>query len=308
MSKRLKIREIIEGYKEVGGNKTEAAKLLGISRSTVQRWVKKGKSLNDKHYVYYQGLKRKSTKPHTIHYALTPQQETDAIILRKEHDTCAEKLEYILRGKGISVSAPTLQRIINKKSLQKKTGYHRRPLFQNGKAMRPRNTQTTGYLQADVKYVTPELSGLPYTAYEYAFIDIFSRYKTALILPVLDEAGSVLTLKWVLKDIPFKILYVQTDNGFEFQSQFHKACVEHKIIHYHIHKNSPNENAVIERSFRTDQDEFFFKLKVQPHDINDLNTMFQDFLLYYNRKRPHLGLNMLTPKEKIDTVANVMRD
>jgi len=47
--------------------------------------------------------------------------------------------------------------------------------------MRPRNTKTIGYFQADVKYVTPELSGLPYTTWEYAFIDIFSRYKLALI-------------------------------------------------------------------------------------------------------------------------------
>jgi len=65
--------------------------------------------------------------------------------------------------------------------LLRKTLNYRRPRFQNGKAMRPRNTKTIGYFQADVKYVTPELSGLPYTTWEYAFIDIFSRYKLALI-------------------------------------------------------------------------------------------------------------------------------
>lgn len=309
MTKRVTIKSIIESFKETCGNKTQAGKLAGVSRWTVSRWVKKGKSISSYTPTYaFRGLKRKSTKPHTIYHALTLEQEKKAVLLRREHDVCCEKLEYILRGQGVKVSDTTLQRLINKKGLMRETGYHRRPLFQNGYSMRPRNTQTSGYLQADVKYATPELSGLPYTTYEYAFIDVFSRFKTALILPVLDEAGSIITLKWAIEQMPFKIVYVQTDNGLEFQSQFSKLCQEENIKHYHIHKNSPNENAVIERSFRIDQDEFYFKIKKQPQDINELNVMLQSFLKYYNYERPHLGLSMLTPKEKLDTVANVMRD
>lgn len=309
MAKRVNIKSIIEAFKEVQGNKTQAGVLAGVSRWTVSRWAKRGKSISQYTPTYtFKGLKRKSTKPHAIRKALTIAQENKVILLRREHDVCVEKLEYILEKQGIKVSDTTLQRLINKKGLVRETGYHRRPLFQNGHAMRPRNTTTTGYLQADVKYATPELSGLPYTAYEYAFIDIFSRFKTALILPVLDEAGSIITLKWAIQQMPFKIVYIQTDNGLEFQSQFNKLCRDENIKHYHIHKNSPNENAVVERSFRIDQDEFYFKLKEQPQDINELNAMLQEFLKYYNYERPHLGLKMLTPKEKLDTVANVMRD
>ena len=309
MTKRVDIKLIIESFKETGGNKTQAAVLSGVSRWTVSRWVIKGKSLSQYTPTYtFRGLKRKSTKPNTIHRALTSEQEDKAILLRREHDVCVEKLEYILGRQGIKVSDTVLQRLINKKGLARETGYHRRPLFQNGYSMRPRNTKTSGYLQADVKYVTPELSGLPYTTYEYGFIDVFSRFKTALVLPVLDEAGSVINLKWAIQQMPFQIVYIQTDNGLEFQSQFSKLCQDESIRHYHIHKNSPNENAVIERSFRIDQDELYFKLKKQPQDINELNAMLQEFLKYYNYERPHLGLNMLTPKEKLDTVANVMRD
>lgn len=160
----------------------------------------------------------------------------------------------------------------------------------------------------DVKYVTPELSGLPYTCYEYGLIDIFSRYKVSLILPILDESGSILALKWAIQSMPLKIVYVQTDNGLEYQKHFHNACEELNIVHYHIHKSSPNENAVIERSFRVDQEEFFFRLKTQPKDINELNQQFQEFLHYYNTERPHLGIDLMTPKEKLDTVSNVMKD
>src|SRR5436853_69341 len=109
--------------------------------------------------------------------------------------------------------------------------------------MRPRNTTKPGYLH-DVKYITPKLSGLPYTTYEYAFVDIFSRFKLALILPILDESGMILTLKYVLEHIPFKVEYIQTDNGLENGLLFHKTCLEAGINHYYIHKNSPNENAV----------------------------------------------------------------
>ena len=71
------------------------------------------------------------------------------------------------------------------------------------------------------------------------------------------------------------------------------------IEHYYIHKNSPNENAVIERSFRTDQDEFFYLLERAPEDINELNRWFQRYLVNYNTVRPHMSLNMLTPKEVV---------
>lgn len=46
--------------------------------------------------------------------------------------------------------------------------------------MHLKNTTTIGKLQMDVKYITPELSGLPHTCFEYAVVDIYSRYKEAV--------------------------------------------------------------------------------------------------------------------------------
>jgi transposase InsO family protein len=307
MAKRMSIKEIIETYKEVGGNYTQAALFLGVSRSTVKRWVKRGTSLYGN--VTFRGIERRSTRPHTIRGRTTLSWEKEVVSLRQQTGLCADKLQYLLRKKGILLSVSTIERILRRKGLQKRENkYYRRPLFQNGKAMRPKNTTKPGYLQMDVKYVTPELSGLPYTCYEYGLIDIFSRYKVSLILPILDESGSILALKWAIQSMPLQIVYVQTDNGLEYQKTFHRACEELNIVHYHIHKSSPNENAVIERSFRVDQEEFFFRLKQQPKDINELNQQFQEFLHYYNTERPHLGINLLTPKEKLDTVSNVMKD
>ena len=55
----------------------------------------------------------------------------------------------------------------------------------------------------DAKYITPELSGLPYTCLEYAVIDIFSRYKEAVILNHLDQDGSMVAILEILPKLPF---------------------------------------------------------------------------------------------------------
>lgn len=287
-------------FKRVGTYKG-TAKELGIDRRTVKKWVFKAKqpwgTYNPK------GLKRTSTRPRIIHKALNYSQEDQVIRQRiKTGSDCLKLKHELAKNFGIIASEATFYRVIKARrpDLIREVLNYRRPKFQNGKCMRPANTTSPGYIQADVKYVTPELSGLSYTSYEYALVDIYSRYKLALILPVLDEAGSILTLKYALENAPFKISYIQTDNGLEFQSLFHNFCNNSDIKHYYIHKNSPNENAVIERTFRTDQDEFFFKLDKAPQDINELNLWFQKFLGYYNQDRLHFSLNFQTPLEVLE--------
>ncbi len=298
---RKSIKEIINGFLECQ-NYSEAGRRLGIDRRTVRLWVIRGRSIHKLRYISSRGLRRHSTKPKNIHKLLLPTQEERIVKLKEETGYGKEKLAIEAKRIGILTSPSTAYRTIKSKrpELLGKIKNYRRPKFQNGKAMRPRNTSKPGFLQADVKYVTPELSGLPYTCFEYGFVDIFSRYKLALILPVLDESGMILTLKYCLEQAPFKIEYIQTDNGLENQILFHKACIDNKIIHYYIHKNSPNENAVVERSFKTDQDEFFFRLEKTPEDINELNLWFQTYLKRYNTHRPHFGIGLKTPIEALE--------
>ena len=100
--------------------------------------------------------------------------------------------------------------------------------------------------------------------------------------------------------------FIQTDNGLEYQKQFldfldgahTELGLAHPIHHHYIHKSSPNENAVIERSFRTDEEEFFWKID-RPDNLKELNTAYQLWMNEYNTERPHLGLNFMTPMEKL---------
>jgi len=65
----------------------------------------------------------------------------------------------------------------------------------------------------DVKYLTPELTGLPWTCFEYGIIDIYSRYKDAVILNHLDQDGAIEALTTIIPRLPFKPVFIQTDNG-----------------------------------------------------------------------------------------------
>ncbi len=170
--------------------------------------------------------------------------------------------------------------------------------------MNVKNTLGVGYLQMDVKYIIPELSGLPWTCFEYAIIDIYSRYKEAVILNHLDQDGAIAALLEILPKFPFKPLLVQTDNGLEFQGRFISHVEALGLRHHFIHKSTPNENAVIERSFRTDEEEFFFRLEKQPEHYDELRNLFSSWLHYYNYQRIHLGIKLQTPYQ---VVANVMR-
>ena len=108
---------------------------------------------------------------------------------------------------------------------------------------------------------------------------IHSRYKVGLILPKLDAGGALLALYHAAQQFPFPSHYVQTDNGLEFQQRFHAKCTELGLEHFYIHKSSPNDNAVIERSFRTDEEECFFWLEEVPSDHGELNEWRQTYLV-----------------------------
>lgn len=295
---RLPIRDIITTWKACNQNYSAAARQSGIDRRTVKRWVDRGRQPWG--YVRWQGVQRRSTAPKHPTRVLSPEAVAQVRAWREATGFCREKLAFLAKVQGLAVSASTIHRTLLHAGLIRPSTKRRRPRFQDGQVMRPSNCPGLGYLQMDVKYVTPELSGLPYTCYLYAAMDIHSRYKVGLILPKLDEGGALLALYHATQQFPFPLHYVQTDNGLEFQQRFHAKCAELGLEHFHIRKSSPNDNAVIERSFRTDEEECFFCLQQAPGDHGELNEWYQAYLATYNAIRPHMGINMLTPKEAVD--------
>ena len=298
---RIDPKIIIKTLKENDGCIRKTARDLGVSAGTVIYWRKKARS-GLRGALKYQNLNRSSTRPKNTRVTTIKAEDQDRITLkRKEKGFCAIKIKGILK---LTEHHRTVHRFLKHKGLINSEGYHRRPKFQETTHMHTKNAKTLGKLQMDVKYVTPELSGLEHTCYLYACMDILSRYKQGIIYPLLDQSYSIEAMKWMMPILPFLPDFIQTDNGLEFQKRFQKYCQEeYKLKYHYIHKSNPNENAVIERSFRTDEEEFFFRLEERPKDIIQLNLMYQEYIKEYNEERPHLSLDLKTPmdivKEKL---------
>jgi transposase InsO family protein len=296
---RVNPREIILSLKQNSFDISKTSSQLGIHKTTIYRWIKRARSISGN--ISSANLKRFSTKPKkTFKLILSSKQTADIVKLRKETGWTAEKITYYLK---LNCCSRTTHRVLQKHCLIKPYSYYRRPRFQDTVHMHAKNTKTIGYLQMDVKYITPELSGLEWTCFEYGVIDIYSRYKEAVILNQLDSDGAILALFTIIPRLPFKPIFIQTDNGLEFQGKFRETLKSLKLKHHFVHKRTPNENAIIERSFRTDEEEFFFRLNKQPNDYDDLRQLFAKYLKYYNQVRPHFGINLKTPYQVIQTVA-----
>lgn len=297
---RVNLRLVVKTFKESNNSAPKTARILSIHRSTVYRWIKKARSPYNRLGLSSRNLKRLSTRPKTIHYALSPQQVIDSVKLRNHKGWSSAKIK---RKLGLNAHPSTLHRLFKAKKLVREVGYHRRPRYQQTTHMHVKNVTSLGYLQMDVKYITPELSGLAWTCFEYAVIDIYSRYKEAVILNHLDQDGAIAALLEVLPKLPFKPVFIQTDNGLEFQGRFLNLLKELHLKHHFVHKRTPNENAVIERSFRTDEEEFFFYMDRAPIHYDELRDWFATYLREYNHERPHFGIDLKTPAE---VVAEVM--
>lgn len=300
MRMRKNPKEIIRSFKTTESVK-ETAKICAVHKTTVYRWIKRSKSVFARFRITEKYAVRKSTAPKNINYTLSTTERIRIKELRKKKGWDVRKIKYFLKLKA---SHMAVYRYLKRQKLVRESKKYRRPWSQDTMHMHVKNTLCVGYLQMDVKYVTPELSGLPWTCFEFAIIDIYSRYKDAVIFNQLDQGHSIKALNIMLHRLPFKPLFVQTDNGLEFQDRFREFCKSKNLAHHHIHKHTPNENAVIERSFRTDEEEFYLRQDTKPKDYDELQSRLSKWLFEYNRERPHLGINLRTPLEVI--VADVV--
>jgi len=272
----------------------KTARDLGISPGTVINWRTRARGIT----LTY--LQRESTRPHApAGYVLGRNAREKIRSAREATHWGASKIKHLLH---LSSSTSTIHRFLKDASFVAEGTSYRRPRYQPTTHMYVKNALRPGKLQMDVKYVTPELSGLPHTCFLYATMDIFSRFKQGIIFPLLDQSFSIEAVKYVLPLLRFPVDFIQTDNGLEFQKRFDAFVKRLGWQHHYIHKSSPNENAVIERSFRTDEEEFFFFRMKRPRSIADLNMQYQLYLHAYNTERPHLSLNMMTPVEKLKSV------
>ena len=125
-----------------------------------------------------------------------------------------------------------------------------------------------------------------------------------------DKAGSVNSLReaqwprwrgdfinYVVKKFPFRIRTIRTDRGHEFQALFHWHVADQGMDHVYIKPRTPQLNGKVERSHRTDKDEFYQLLTYR--DDVDLKKKLAAWEKFYNYDRPHGAHKGKTPYEAL---------
>ena len=169
-------------------------------------------------------------------------------------------------------------------------------------------------VQIDVKYVprecmSKELKEIGEKYYQYTAIDEYTRLRYTYFCKEHNTYESRVFVDRLIKDFPFKIEIIQTDNGFEFtnrlswnafnknkKTMFEKRLEELKIKHSLIRPHTPTQNGKVERSHRKDQERFYYKRVFI--NLEDLQEKGRRWLREYNNF-PMRPLKWLSPIEKL---------
>ena len=101
----------------------------------------------------------------------------------------------------------------------------------------------------------------------------------------------------IIEKFPFRIREIRTDNGHEFQAKFHWHVEDLGIRHAYIKRGTPQLNGKVERSHRSDGQEFY-QLLSDKGDV-DLEAKLDEWEKFYNFHRPHGAHNGNTPYEAL---------
>ena len=206
-----------------------------------------------------------------------------------------EKLAlYLQVKKDVALSGKTVWKILSRHKLIVRYKTRKR------KTPKPRvnwaEIHSPGDLaELDTKFIN--LQGR--RVYQYTLIDVASRWRYCEIHPVLDGETTIKFLNQALCQAPLKFKAIQTDNGHEFQRVVTAWLRKNNIRHLYTHKGRPIENSYVERSHRTDEEEFY-SMGGYGTSLTELRTNFASYMTMYNSERPHWGLKGKTPLETLN--------
>ncbi|MBT6052914.1 MAG: IS481 family transposase [Candidatus Scalindua sp.] len=268
---------------------------FNIPKSTFYEWKKKF----DTEGIAGLRYKKKTSKPH-------PRKTPDKIInkileLRKCYQLGPERISmYLERFHDLKVSESTVYRILAKHGISRLSkSVSRRSIH----SKRYNKTVPGHHIQVDVKFVNlKDAAGKKVRRYQYTAIDDATRVRALKILKKHNQNAAIEFIDYIVEKFPFRIHTIRTDRGHEFQARFHWYVEDKGMCHVYIKPRSPQLNGKVERSHRTDQEEFY-QLLTYTDDV-DLNRKLEAWEEFYNYHRPHSGIDGNTPYEKLRSILN----
>jgi transposase InsO family protein len=272
----------------------QACRHFGLSRKTFYKWKKRFDALGAA------GLCDRPRTPRVSPKSTKPEVVSKILYLREQYHFGAGRItDYLKRFHQVTVARSTVHRILGKH------GMNRLPANQKHRPHKERwqryeKPQPGHRLQMDVKFLE-RIPGTRTRLYQFTAIDDCTRIRVLKVYDACNQRTAIRFVDEVLRRLPFRVHVVQTDNGAEFQSQFHWHLESHDIRHVYIRPRTPRLNGKVERSHRVDDQEFYQLLDRNgiTDDIHLFNKKLKEWEDYYNYHRPHGALDGQTPYERL---------
>jgi transposase InsO family protein len=202
---------------------------------------------------------------------------------------------YVERYHGIRIAFSSVYRILVRNGLRRlSNNVGRRALHTRRYAKRVPGH----HVQMDVKFLNlPTKRGSRVRRYQYTAIDDATRIRALKIYRRHTQANAIRFFSYVVDRFPFRIHTVRTDRGHEWQAKFHWHVQDQGIRHVYIKPRSPQLNGKVERSHRSDQEEFY-QLLTYTDDV-DLKGKLASWEQFYNLNRPHGAHGGRTPYDAL---------
>ena len=271
------------------GNINKACRYFGVSRSNFYIWRARYRAEGE------EGLRRR--KATHRRYNQTPDHIAEKILhLRRTYHMGSKRISwYLKRYHDISVSPSTAYRIC------RRNGMRRLPSRVGRRAVHTHRYEKRvpgHHVQVDVKFLNlRRRNGQVVRRYQFTAIDDATRVRALKVYKRHTQANAIKFIDYVVDKFPFRINTIRTDRGHEFQALFHWHCADKGLRHDYIKPRTPQHNGKVERSHRTDKEEFYQLLSYRG-DV-DLEKKLAEWEKFYNFARPHGAHNGKTPYEAL---------
>lgn len=284
--------KILDWYMKYGKNIALTARRFGLERKTLRRWRDRFQQRG------MLGLNDHSRRPKKLRVPVTPLPIVARTVqLRKQYGWSKHKLTRLLRKEGHIVSVSTVGRILKRTNLiNPKVSRKRFKAAKHPKKRHPKGLKIAkpgDLVQIDTKVLRLTTNQ---TLYQFTAIDVLTKLRVLFVHPSLASRNGASFLTQCQREFPFPVRAVQTDNGPEFLGEFRKLCEAKKLPQFFIHPHTPKENTYVERSHRTDKDEFYQRGNLR-QSLSAMRAGLKSWEKVYNDIRPHEALKYLTPRE-----------
>ncbi|MFH1451294.1 MAG: DDE-type integrase/transposase/recombinase [bacterium] len=276
------------------------ARELSVSRQTIHKWLIRYKRFGP------DGIARSKTKrKYRPAYNRTSEAlEQCVIVLAQEYspdgvETLSDRLQYKY---NTTLHPTTIYRILKRNNIRYTRYYTatqkrwKKQLFAHKIAGKE--------LQMDTKYP----HGYKQGKVIYTIIDDASRWAFVWSYTKANAANTENFVKKVIKRAPFNIQKIRTDQGSEFLNDKLKyLLINYGITHRKNTPYCPEENGKIER-FHGTLNQKAFRYGFPPSQtLDQMQYKLTLFMHYYNYQKKHrgLGMNGMTPMEKLNELASV---